>query len=357
VPRLAAVVAAFLFASLALAQEDISAWIESERARLKLPGLAIHVFRGDRTLAVGAAGVRKHGSAAPLRITDRFHIGSCTKAMTATIAGLLVEQGKLRWNSTLAEVLPDLSARMHPAYRTVTLEMLFAHRSGAPANTRVKQAGSLMAQRIEYALDIVSRPPQHGPGSTYLYSNAGYIVAGAMIERASGRQWEDLMRELLFKPLGMTSCGFGVMASNEAGEADAPWGHQRDGAGFIPHNIDNPPYLGPAGTVHCALQDYARFARAHMRRAQVLKRETFDYIQTSPRGQEYALGWLVVHREWAGGHALTHAGSNTVNRFVAWLAPRRDFGVLAATNLGRLENDDTVLALDQVVWALIQKYN
>ena len=103
--------------------------------RYDLPALAAAIIKNGEIIASGAVGTRRAGTNNPVMIEDRFHIGSDTKAMTALIAAMLVEAGKLRWTSTVAEVFPELAATMDPALKGVTLEQLLSHTSGIPSDT------------------------------------------------------------------------------------------------------------------------------------------------------------------------------------------------------------------------------
>jgi CubicO group peptidase (beta-lactamase class C family) len=197
--------------------------------------------------------------------------------------------------------------------------------------------------------------PLSVPGTTYLYSNLGYVIAGAMAEKTMSSSWEDLISKYVFEPLGMKSVGFGGMGT--PGEIDQPWGHGADGKP-VPRNgpaVDNPPVLGPAGTVHCTLGDWAKFVSDHLRGARgekaLLEPAAYKTLDTSPFGGEYALGWLVVQREWGGGTVLTHAGSNTMNYAVVWISPKRNFAVLIATNQG---GPAAAKACDEAAGALIR---
>ena len=336
------------------AAENLDGFLEAQRARHNFPGLAALVLKNEAVYAEGAAGVRKSGAPERLTVHDKFHIGSNTKAMTATLAAMLVEQGRLGWSDTLPKTFPELAPELHAGWGAATLESMLGHRSGAPENSSVAQVGTLTEQRVAYLRQVATRSPEYSPGSGFLYSNAGYIIAGAMLERASGKVWEDLMRDMLFTPLGMQSCGFGPPP--QSGGVDNPWGHQRRGNGFAVYNLDNPPYLGPAGTVHCTMQDYARFALLHMRKDRLLGKESFTKLQTPPPRENYALGWVAVPRNWAGGMALNHNGSNTINYFCAWLAPARGFGVIIAANLGG-DLDEIGRHIDSVASELVQRYN
>src|SRR2546425_5420679 len=93
-------------------------------------GMAAAVLRGERIIAQGAAGVRKSGTAERITLDDQFRLGSCTKAMTATLVAMLVEEGKLNWTTTLGELFADTVKPMHPAWEKVTLRQVLAHRAG-----------------------------------------------------------------------------------------------------------------------------------------------------------------------------------------------------------------------------------
>jgi CubicO group peptidase (beta-lactamase class C family) len=330
---------------------DLAELLEPLRQQYKVPALAAAVVQDDRLTALGAVGVRR--AKRPERVTsdDGFHLGSCTKAMTATLCGLLIAENKLRWDSTIEEVFPDLAAEIAAGYRATTLEQLLTHRGGIDEGLKFRLTvwpqicelkGPLDEQRRSLIPLVLKGEPATAPGTAYHYSNCGYTIAGAMCERVTGKTWEDLIRDRLFGPLGMTSVGFGPPGSAE--HADQPWGHQlgfwsREWTPMPPGpEADNPAVIGPAGTVHCSLADWAKFARLHLRGANgdesFLPKEIFQKLHQPLPGSDYAGGWTIVDRDWAQGSALTHGGSNTMWFCTIWLAPKRNIAFLAATNLG-----------------------
>ena len=331
------------------AAADLGATLEPIRARYGLPALAAAVYDADATLAAGAVGLRiADHPEAPVTVDDRWHLGSDTKAMTATLLARLVERATLRWDTTLAEAFPAEAAAMQPAYRTVTLEQLLQHRGGVLGDLLSRpdlwsalwtSRAPVLEQRRAFVGEVLSLPPS-APVGSYLYSNAGYMLVGAAIERATGRPWEDLLRAEVFTPLQMDSCGFGTPATVDS--TDAPWGHRTTGGTHTPvapgPGGDNPPALGPAGTVHCSLRDWARFAQVHLRGANgvstaYLRAGSFTRMHTAPTGGDYALGWGVASRPWAGAlPALTHQGSNTMFLCSVWVVPSRGRVLLVATN-------------------------
>jgi CubicO group peptidase (beta-lactamase class C family) len=339
--------------------------LEKVRKKYGFPGLAVIVVKDGRVCDLAAAGIRKHGDPTLLTTNDVFHIGSCTKSMTATLGAMLVEEGKLRWDSTIIEIFPELKGRIDKQYETVTLEQLLTQRggvSGKPPADAWKRAwaerGTPQQQRYEFIQSVLAEPPEATPGMRYIYSNQGYAIAGAMLEKVAGIPFEQLITERLFKPLQMGSAGFGPPGSE--GKVDQPWGHTRQARRIVPLQEDNPPAIAPAGRVHCSLSDLASYAIFHMegeRKDGLLKAETFRKLHTpADAGKDethYAFGWICVSRTWAGGPTLMHNGSNTMWYMVMWLAPKKDFAVIVATNTGA---SDTLQGCDGVAAQMIKKW-
>jgi CubicO group peptidase (beta-lactamase class C family) len=116
------------------------------------------------------------------------------------------------------------------------------------------------------------------------------VIVGAMLEKISGKSWEDLIIEKLFKSLHMDSAGFGAPGTIE--KVDQPWGHTKNS---LPTQSDNPPAIAPAGAVHCSLDDLARYTIFQMegeRKDGLLKAETVSKLHTPPEGENYACGWV-----------------------------------------------------------------
>ncbi len=360
--------------------KDVGVLIEPIRKRFKLPALAVAAVKDSKTVLLGAVGARRAGGTERVTVNDQFHLGSCAKSMTATLCAILIQQGKLRWESTIGEVFADQNDKISPAFRAVTLNQLLTHRSGLPADLVPNPilwpkiwalSGPMLDQRRKFIELVLAQKPTAAPGEKFQYSNAGYIIAGAMCERVTGKTWEDLIREHLFTPLRMTTAGFGPPGSAE--KVDQPWGHIVSGRVWksMPPDLwaDNPAVWGPAGTVHCSMGDWAKYAAFHLRGARgdesTLPKEVFHKLhRPAPDGpKHYAYGWMTVDLGWAGGKVLAHMGSNTMwtvtiygwliadrgwagdkaiwhsgtNTMwmaVIWLAPEHNTALMAATNVG-----------------------
>ena len=210
--------------------DTITELLETIRVRHGFPALAAAVVVDGEIVATNAVGIRKQGGPETVTVRDRFHIGSVTKSMTATLAAMLVEQGKISWTTTLGESFSGSGDPIHPEYGEVTLEQLLAHRGGAPASPPMdlwmkawEGKGAPQEQRREFVRGLLARKPEATPGTRKIYSNQGYAIAGVRLEKAAGKAWEDLMRTMLFEPLEMRSAGFGAPATPHA--VDQPWGH------------------------------------------------------------------------------------------------------------------------------------
>ena len=255
-------------------------------------------------------------------------------------------------------MFPDLKGKIDWQFESVTLEQLLTHRGGAPSKPPEaawerawQEAGTPMQQRREFIEAILMQPPEATPNTKFSYSNQGYAVAGAMLEKVAGKPWEALIAKRLFKPLKMKSAGFGPPGATN--QVNQPWGHKIENGTITPLLLDNPPAIAPAGRVHCSLDDLARYTMFHLRGEKeggILKPETFRKLHTPPEGQEYACGWVSLERSWAGGKALTHSGSNGMWFLTIWFAPEKDFAVIAATNIG---GQSAEKACDEVVSKMI----
>jgi CubicO group peptidase (beta-lactamase class C family) len=319
------------------------------RQAQKVPAVWGAVIEGDKLLAVAAVGVRKTGEFEPVTINDLVHIGSDTKAMTATMIALLVEKKKLKWTSTIGQVLPDLKGKVHADYLNVTIAQLVAHQGGVIPNVDWWSPPKDMTTREQRAwlLPVILKDsPADKPGTKYVYSNASIVVAGAMAEEAANASWESLMTDSLFKPLGMKSAGFG--APGKKGEIDQPWGHKLVEDELQAIQGDNAPCLGPAGTVHASFPDWAKFAILHLQgaqgRAKLLKPASFAALQTPVQGFNYSGGWIV-----AKDGSLSHDGNNTMWYARIRIQPKQNLAVLAAVNLGGDEGRKAVVDAEKAV--------
>jgi CubicO group peptidase (beta-lactamase class C family) len=351
-------------------------------SKYELPALAAAVVKDGKVIASGAVGTRRHGTDVPVTINDRFHIGSNTKSMTALLAALLIEEKKLRWDSTVAEVFPELAKSMDRQLKTVTLRQLLSHTSGLPSDNEdieeligksILRDGNLDEARYWMVKEWRSQPLAAEPGKKWAYSNLGYVLAGAMMERAAGKTWDELIQQRVFAPLELKSAGLGCQSS--LGKVDAPLGHKivngKTRAFLAGPGGDSPLVLGPAGIAHMSVLDFAKWAGWNAgqgkRAPKLVRPETWKTLHsmvvselpvkerrpgTPPKGK-YGLGWGELEVKWLDTPVHFHGGSNTMNLAHIWVAPKQDFAMVLMTNIGGEKAED---ALYQAATRLAAKH-
>ena len=318
------------------------------RDHSQVPAIAAAVVRGGEVTEAAVVGVRVAGSEIPCELDDAFHIGSIGKSITATMIGRLIEEGVLSWDTKVRDVVKDI--QMHDQYREVTLEELLHHRSGLPTFGRFSDEddarlnsfeGTTTEKRAFFLSEaLVSQPV--GPVGLMEYSNAGYVLAAYMAEQRAGRAWESLMLDHIADALKFKRFGFGMAAEVEA--SHQPQGHVQVGGEYKPAELSEAyPYdafIAPAGNMHMAIEDLARFAAEHLEglhgKDGILKAETIKRLHTDPDmnadGSGYAAGWMLQPSNHGTRH--THAGSAGTFFAVVSIYPELDCAVAVALNVG-----------------------
>jgi CubicO group peptidase (beta-lactamase class C family) len=290
-----------------------------------LPSVAAAVIRSDEieTDVAGAA-----------QLDDRFHLGSNTKAMTATLAAIAVDRGLLDWDSKATDVLKaDGSAE-------ITLVRLLAHAGGIRPLTDDAEFIGLPTGRAELARVLTREAPLFQPGTENVYSNGGYAIVAAMLETVSGIRWEGLLQSWLAEPLSIELGG---------GWPRGLAGHYERDDKLVPHDRTDgytvPVAIAPAGDVNATIGSYSRFVQLHLRglrgQAELLSRESFEFLHT-PMGEPFALGWGV--QSFEGARSSVHAGSAGTFTALAVVQPERDLAVVVLTNAGGQHASATAVA-------------
>jgi CubicO group peptidase (beta-lactamase class C family) len=290
---------------------------------------------------VTAIGVRRLGDETAVSAADLWHIGSITKSFTSLLIARHVERGEMAWTSTLGELLGTSRAGK---FAPVTLSQLLSHRAGLPAN--VPPAVMVAANQGTPPVEVIRQriidaalagEPAAAPGTGFVYSNLGYIIAGAMLEGKTKKSWEDLVRQDVLEPLKLSSAGMGAPGVREV--LSHPRGHRRSADGILtpvePGPLsDNPPYLGPAGRLHMTVGDLALWGQAHLRgeRGQdgIVRADTFKRLHQTEGQAVYAMGW--VSRPTANSRVIWHNGSNTLWYAIVAFDAAVDKGVVIVTN-------------------------
>jgi CubicO group peptidase (beta-lactamase class C family) len=301
----------------------------------KAPGMIAAITSSEGIIAIASAGERKTGSGIKFTTSDKIHLGSCTKAMTATMIATLVAEGKLSWDTKLIDAIPELKQKIHSDYHKITLWNLLTHRAGLfknPSDWGAFEKKEITERRLALIVENMVSSSSFLQGEFH-YSNFGYMVAACMAERVTGLSWETLMKKRLFEPLGMSTAGFG--APNTSDQINQPWGHKKAwyGYGWKTDQTDNPEALGPAGMVHCNIEDWGKFLALQMTNTNpILDRKFLDKLIEPVDGHFYAGGWGVAMQDWAKGKMITHAGSNGIWYTNVLITPNLDRAFIVSTN-------------------------
>lgn len=310
------------------------------RETFDLPGLAIAVARGGK-VEQAVAGVREIGTDVAVEMGDRFHIGSISKSVTATALAGVVEDGKLSWDATLAELLPWVDAEH--AYAAVDVKTLLRHQARIQQHlmfdeegmTRLNTLpGTTTEQRAAYVREVLALEPLE---SGYHYSNAGYALAGYLAERASGAAWEELVHQKVFGPLELESCGVGWPATSE--RPNEPRGHYAGADGLRAQGLDEytlGAFMAPAGNLHCSALDLTRYGLAHLRGLQgedgFLAAASVKELHRvrEEGGVPYAAGWGL------DPETGLHRHNGSAGTFFSYLAihPEKDLVITLLANAG-----------------------
>jgi len=254
---------------------NLAELLESIRVKERLPALAAAIIIDGKIYATAAVGTRKAKTNNWVTVDDKFLIASCSKAFTATLSAVLIEKGYLDWNTTLKEAYPDISMRSE--YENITLIQLLSHRAGLPEwiyHVTSKNAAESaqfidnwwtdrdtpVIMRSEYLKETVKQNLADTPGESVFYSNSGYLMAGAMLEKITGTAYEQLMTEEIFEPLALHTAGFGPPVKLDP--QNQPIGH----FGYFrsPRPEDFPEYMAPTGVIHISIKDWAKFILLHL---------------------------------------------------------------------------------------------
>ena len=329
----------------------------------KTPGYALRKIENGVITFEESGGVRSNLFNEPVTAKDIWHIGSCTKSMTAFLIGILIDEKKLKFEESIGQVL---SHPMSPEVKKLSIVNLLTHRSGLHDVTELsdqtswfnsfKSKESTQKLRDRLVSTILLDKVKFSKDSQFDYTNSNYLILGAIIEKIENKPWEEVLEEKIFNKLGMDKCGFGPSASRGVTPPDQPWGHRVENEKLISIQpllnedentySDNPASLGPAGTVHCNFDSWSLFLKEMLLSSQghstLLSPRTAALLFQPYKDHIAYGGWGAIERDWARGLTYTMVGSNTLNYALFVIAPNRNMVLMGATNSGADESLKTL---------------
>ncbi len=329
--------------------QALDSWIQAGMQKWKVPGLAVGIVQNGQAVYVKGFGVRDITTGQPVTANTLFDIGSCTKAFTATAAGILVDEGKMKWDERVDDFIPFFHLYDPLADENVTMRDLLTHRTGLGS-------ADLLWYGTPLALpDIIKRvryiKPQWGFRARFEYNNVMYATAGYAEGQATGGTWDQFVRSHIFEPLGMTGADSSAVDAQNAADHATPH-DERDGKVVtIPwQNIDT---VAPAGAINAGVADMAKWIAMQLNDGKAANgqqivsarslKETHTPQIVVPQGGEfdlffpkslqlsYGMGWFI---EDYGGHQIwLHPGDIDGFASLVVLLPEEKTGFAIFANL------------------------
>lgn len=319
-------------------------WIEAERERWGIPGLAVAVVKDDAVVYERGFGVRKLGEPERIDVNTLFGIASVSKAFTAASIGLLVDDGLLHWDDPVVKHLPDF--KLYDPYVTAhtTIRDLLSHRVGVGRMTGNRLRWLPSRDRSELIHRMRYHEPEQPFRDRYVYSNVMYMVAGEVVSAVSGMSWEDFIKSRIFAPLGMERSNTSITEIRD-GE-NAAWPHQEIEGEVVTIPRRNFDAVGPAASINSSVRELQTWMRMQLGEPGVIDGRRFlseDVVREMHRAQvslrdaglsggvtSYAMGWRASVYE--GRRMSTHSGATDGMNTNMVLVPEENLGIIVVTN-------------------------
>ncbi len=358
--RAAAPLAAVLLASTsAQAQRGplrgLDAYAEQAMRDWNVPGMALAVVKDDSVVYMRGFGTRTLGRNEPVDAHTSFAIASTTKAFTATAVAMLVDEGKVRWDDPVSMHIPGFAVAAAPGLSgQLTVRDLLSHRTGLPGADLLWYASGSSSEDILRRLRYVQ--PFAQPRYSYQYNNNAYLLAGMVVEHASGMPWAEFLRTRILQPLGMNETLPGFVGLDARGNVATPHLEVRDTVRPIRYlDFDN---IGPAGSMNSSVADMTRWIRTQLAggtmpggerlfsEMQHREMQTPQFVipqsqfypaarLARPNFTAYGLGWFM--QDYRGRKLLMHTGSIDGMSALLALVPEERLGMVVYLNLDHAE--------------------
>lgn len=326
------------------------------------PSISIGIIKDGKTVLCEGFGLRDVEQGLPATKDSLYQIGSCTKAFTAALVAILADQGKLSWDEPIVNYMPEVRFYDDNTTSTLTVRDLLCHRSGLPRHEYSWYGSDFTKDELIHNLRYLE--PNQPIRAKFQYNNYGYILAGHIVEKLTGKTWEQCVREYILDPLGMTRSNMFVDVIAADPDHAEPY-DRTDPAADLVHGMEKIPFykmpaedfekgigapLGPAGTINSTAEEMLKWVAMHLNGGEfeskrIISEAAIRELHTphmlipvsrdlpggEVKGHSYALGWMVhTYR----GYTLVEHGGN-INGFSGYTSflPELNLGVVAYTNM------------------------
>lgn len=301
--------------------------------------MAIAIVKNDEVILARGFGVTDIDTETPATPETVFAIGSCTKAFTSTLVGMLVDEGKMDWDAPITDYLSYFVLEIESADEDaqITIRDLLSHRTGYTRMGLLFGSGEVPREDVLRA--ATAAEPYAGFREKFYYSNVMYMATGVAAGKAAGSDWDTLVAQRIFEPLGMDSTTTSIIQAQQDPRVSLGylWDDDIQAYKYKPmRNVDN---IGPSGAINSSVLDMAQWVRLQLGLGEydgirLISEEQIRETWTShieiADGISYGLGWML--REWEGQPVIEHGGN--VDGFSAEVAflPESDLGFVLLTN-------------------------
>ena len=333
---------------------DFDRYVQDALPGWHCPGVAVAALRGDDVVYRAAHGLRDVERRLPMTPATRFAMASVTKSFTTMSVALLVDEGELAWDRPIREVVPELILHDASATAQLTLRDMLSHRTGLPRHDLA--AWRLDLPRAEFVKRLRHLPFSAGFREKFQYNNLLYYVTAHVVERVTGRRWEDFVRQRIFEPLGMTASNFAPEPPRDDQANALGYRVDRDDDGRaqglipMPYGAHTELSPGSAGALFSTLDDQVRWLGLHANGGRwgdtrLVTPETCAQMhlpitvvpaggpKTALMGNElfaYGMGWFV--EPYRGHTVVQHGGNVEGHSLMIGFVPRERTGVVVLTN-------------------------
>ena len=311
-----------------------------------VPGLGVGIIKDGQVVLAKGYGFRDVEAKAPVTPRTLFAIGSNSKSFTAVLMAMLVDEKKLDWDKPVLTWLPDLQLYDPYATQKITPRDLVSHVSGLPRHDALWYGRSFTREQLYQRLKYLE--PSTSFRNTWQYQNLMFMTAGVLIERITGKTWEDQVRTRIFTPLGMTRAN--ASTNDLPGSDDFSWAYDYRGGQVVKIPYRNIDPVGPAGSINASVEDMLKYVQFRMSFGMAggkqLVSAAQDSMMQTPRSvvpggwtfdntteigpDTYGLGLAIT--SYRGSRMIIHGGG--IDGFIsqmAWL-PNEKIGIVVLSN-------------------------
>lgn len=338
-----------LFPNLIFAQhhniDSLDAFIAKQVIEYKLPGLAIGIIKDNKVIFKKGYGVTSTLDGLAVTTRTIFPVMSCTKAFTATAIGILVDEGKISWNENVIKYLPDFKLSDPWITKELTISDILSHRSGL-----ISYDGDLLWYGTNYTRQEIADKIQYSPIRNnfrvdFGYQNVMYLVAGLIIEKVSGKTWDEFIKGKIFTPLSMVNSSTSILQMEKNINYAKPHLQNKP---IKPVNMDN---IGPAGSVNSNIDEMMNWLQMWLGKGRIndtiiINENTFETITSiktltsSTFESGYGFGWYISYV--AGKKVLKHDGGMPGYKSSIVLFHENSAGIVLLTNKISPINDQLI---------------